>query len=152
MSFGSCPWPNETSYLDLTSALTASAKNELLLKVLVVAFVTGLSAWMVRNSDLGRSCASKLVPCLQTAAAFLLLGGLMTLVLGLPLGQSFSLLLSLAVSSRASAPDHPLHPCCRCSIPGLSSDLILCWIFYQPAWQPGDMSGGYQFYATSMAW
>ena len=87
LSFGSCPWPNESSYTDLTSALAASARSELVLRVLSIAFLSIASAWLVRNTDLGRSWACKVVPCLQNMGAFVLLGGLMTLVFGLPVGE-----------------------------------------------------------------
>ncbi|KAK9843567.1 hypothetical protein WJX84_004369 [Apatococcus fuscideae] len=56
LRFGSCPWPNQSSYADLTSALAASASSELVLR---------------------------------TIGAFVLLGGLMTVVLGLPVGAAY---------------------------------------------------------------
>ncbi|KAK9833658.1 hypothetical protein WJX74_002067 [Apatococcus lobatus] len=89
LRFGSCPWPNQSSYADLTSALAASASSELVLRVLSIAFLTVASAWIVRNTDVGRSWACKVVPCLQTIGAFVLLGGLMTVVLGLPVGAAY---------------------------------------------------------------
>ena len=88
LSFGSCPWPNDSSYADLSSALTASARSDLVLRVVSIAVLSIASAWLVRNTSLGRAWACKVVPCLQTMGGFVLLGGLMTVVFGLPVGES----------------------------------------------------------------
>ena len=87
LSFGSCPWSKEAGFAELTSALAVTIRSELLVRALAIAFLSAASAWLVRNTDLGRRWASKIVPCLQTMGAFALLGALMTIVLGLPLGQ-----------------------------------------------------------------
>lgn len=136
LSFGSCPWPNESSYADLSSAVAASASSDLLLRVLSIAILSIGSAWLVRNTSLGRAWACKLVPCLQTMGAFALLGGLLTVVFGLPVGESVC---TPASGDTAGVSRVSLAFClpCRGRIPRLQGSGVLCRIGLWCTWGMG---------------